>query len=35
MIRDYRKSDIKALKLYKNIGFKVIQAQDARRLIIE
>lgn len=28
-------SNEKALKLYKNIGFKVIQAQDARRLIIE
>lgn len=28
-------SNEKALKLYKNIGFKVVQAQDCRRLIIK
>jgi len=28
-------SNEKALKLYKNIGFKVVQAQDVRRLIIK
>lgn len=28
-------SNEKALKLYKNVGFKVVQAQDARRLIIK
>ncbi|MDF2672629.1 MAG: hypothetical protein K0R09_894 [Clostridiales bacterium] len=28
-------SNEKALKLYKNLGFKVVQAQDARRLIIK
>lgn len=28
-------SNEKALKLYKNIGFKVVQAQDARRLVIK